>query len=158
MWCHYNAVTFLTNFHKRHPIDRPLRASYGVSSLDPTSDWYFVTVPLIIYVISYNIGPHYNSTGLYCWMISYNPYEWKPLIQNLNMIIYFPITAWIYYCVPLADIGWYCCTNWLQKEKIGNSKSWMMSFSSGVSLVVKLGTEHAISSVMTHYDLSLQND
>ena len=30
-----------------------------------TPDWNFILVPVIIYVISYDIGPDYNSTELY---------------------------------------------------------------------------------------------
>ena len=33
--------------------------------VDPASDGYFASVSVIIYVMSYNIGPHYNGTWLY---------------------------------------------------------------------------------------------
>ena len=33
--------------------------------MDPASDWYSVLVPVIMYVISYNIGPRYNGTRMY---------------------------------------------------------------------------------------------
>ena len=33
--------------------------------MDPLSDWYSASVSVIIYVISYNIGPRYNGTRLY---------------------------------------------------------------------------------------------
>ena len=52
--CHYKAVNFLTNIHKRHPMARP-------SFLDPASDWYSASVSAIICVIFYNIGPRYAS-------------------------------------------------------------------------------------------------
>ena len=35
----------------------PIRERYGVSFVDPASDWYSAWVPVIIYVISYSIGP-----------------------------------------------------------------------------------------------------
>ena len=38
---------------------------YGVFIVEPVSDWYSVSVPVIIYVISYNIGLRYNGTELY---------------------------------------------------------------------------------------------
>ena len=42
---------------------------YEVSFVDPASDWYSATIPVIIYVISYvisyNIGSRKNGTGLY---------------------------------------------------------------------------------------------
>ena len=41
MWCRYNVVSFLTNIHERHSIARPL---------------------VVIYVVLYNIGLHYNGT------------------------------------------------------------------------------------------------
>ena len=43
----------------------PVRARCGVSFVDPASDRYFATVPVVIYAISYNIGPRYNGTRLY---------------------------------------------------------------------------------------------
>ena len=48
------------------PHSSPIRARYVVSFVDPASDWYSASVPVIIYVISYNIGLHYNGTRLYC--------------------------------------------------------------------------------------------
>ena len=62
--CHYNVINFLTNIHKRHPIARPLGRGMGVF-VDLAADWYCASVPVIIYVISYNIGPCYNCTWLY---------------------------------------------------------------------------------------------
>ena len=72
--CCYNAVNFLTNIRKSHPIARKVRTVYGVCFVDPASDWYSASVPVIIYAISYNIGPPYNGTWLYFehqkeWMI-----------------------------------------------------------------------------------------
>ena len=67
--CCYNAFNFLTNIHKKDPIACPLAC-----------DWYSASVPVIIYVISYNIAPHYNGTRLYrlwfalssiCWHFSF---------------------------------------------------------------------------------------
>ena len=55
---------FSQNIHKT-PHSSPVRARYGVPYVDPASDWYSVTVPVIIYEISYNIGPRYNGTWLY---------------------------------------------------------------------------------------------
>ena len=46
-------------------IFTPVRARYGVSHVDPASEWYFASVLAIIYVISYNIWPRYNGTRLY---------------------------------------------------------------------------------------------
>ena len=62
--CPYNAVTLLTNIHKRHPHGSPFRARYGVSFVDPRSDWYSDSFHVIIYVISCNIGPCYCGTRL----------------------------------------------------------------------------------------------
>ena len=41
-----------------------------MSFVDPASDWYSASVPVIIYVISYNNGPRYNGTRLYHHIIS----------------------------------------------------------------------------------------
>ena len=43
----------------------PVRARYGVSFLDPASDWHWASIPAIIHAISYYIGPRYNGTRLY---------------------------------------------------------------------------------------------
>ena len=64
--CHYNAVNFLTNIHKRHHIAE-------VSFVDSVSDWFSACVLSIIYAICYYIGPRYNGTRLY-WLIVY----WTP--------------------------------------------------------------------------------
>ena len=70
--CRDNAVNFLTNFNERHPIARPL----GLLSVDPASAWFSDPVSLIIYVISYNIGPRYNGTRLYDVIPRYIAWLW----------------------------------------------------------------------------------
>ena len=45
----------------------PVRARYGAYFVDLASDWYSASVSLIIYVIPYKIGSHYNDTRLYFW-------------------------------------------------------------------------------------------
>ena len=45
-------------------------ARYGVSFVDPASDWCSALVFAIIYAISYYIGPRYNGTLLYMHMQS----------------------------------------------------------------------------------------
>ena len=65
VWCRYNALSFLKNIHKRHPIACPFGASYEVSFVDPASDWYSAWVPAILYTISYYIGPNYNDIQLH---------------------------------------------------------------------------------------------
>ena len=59
--CRYNVVNFLTTIHKRHPIARTLEQGLFY----PASDWYSASVPVIIYVIAYNIWPCYNGTWPY---------------------------------------------------------------------------------------------
>ena len=59
------------------PHSSPVRARYEVHFVDSASDLYSASVTLIVYVISYNIGPRYNGTWLYmpshylhqCWII-----------------------------------------------------------------------------------------
>ena len=63
--CRCNAVKFLINVHKRHPIARPLGRGVGCLLSNPASDWYSATVPVIIYAISCYIRPRYNGTRLY---------------------------------------------------------------------------------------------
>ena len=41
-----------------------VRERYGVSFVDPTSDWYSAWIPAIIYAISYHIEPCYNGSWL----------------------------------------------------------------------------------------------
>ena len=52
---------FLTNIKKNTPYSSPVRANYGLSFVDPASNWYSAPVPVITYGISYNIGPRYNG-------------------------------------------------------------------------------------------------
>ena len=44
-------------------------AIYGVSLVDPASDWNSASVSAIIYTISYYVGPCYNSTPLYLQIV-----------------------------------------------------------------------------------------
>ena len=63
--CHYSTVNFLTSIHRRHHIACPLRWGMGVSFVDSASDWYFASVPAIIYATSDYIGLPYNGTQLH---------------------------------------------------------------------------------------------
>ena len=59
--CRYNAVIFIKNIRKRHPM------SYGVSFRDSASAWYSASVSAMIYAISsYIRRSRYNGTRLYC--------------------------------------------------------------------------------------------
>ena len=66
VWCSYNAVNFLQNHHKRHPIVRPLER--GMGCLLCIQTLYSASVRAVIYAISCYIGPHYNGTRL-CFYI-----------------------------------------------------------------------------------------
>ena len=62
------AVIMQSNFSQiftKTPHSSPVRARYGVTFVDPAFDWYSASVPVNIYVISYNIQPHFNDTQLY---------------------------------------------------------------------------------------------
>ena len=61
--CRY--VNFLALYSQKTPHISPVRARYGVSFVDPASDWYSAWVPATIYVISYYIRPRYKGTRLY---------------------------------------------------------------------------------------------
>ena len=62
--CHYNAVNFLQNPLKRHPIARPLGWGMGCL-LWVHTDLYSASVTAVMYAISCHIGPSYNGTRLY---------------------------------------------------------------------------------------------
>ena len=61
--CHYNAVS--KKYHRNIPHSSPVRVRYGVSFVDPASDWYSALVPAISNAICYYIGQRYNGTGMY---------------------------------------------------------------------------------------------
>ena len=61
--CRYNAAIFHTNIRKRHPFTQIFIKD--TPFVDPASDWYSASVPVIIYEITYNIEPRYNNTQLY---------------------------------------------------------------------------------------------
>ena len=63
----------------------PIRARYGLCFVDPASDWHSASVPVIIYVISYNIGPHYNNTRLYVKPYQSHLYVYETL-ASLSLI------------------------------------------------------------------------
>ena len=71
MQCHYNVVNFFQKYSQKTTHSSPIRPRYGVSFVDPASDWYFASLPVIIYVISYNIGPCHNGTRLYSYLVSF---------------------------------------------------------------------------------------
>ena len=52
-------------YSQKTPRSSPVRARYGVALVAPASDWYSAALLVIIYVISYNIGPRDNGTRLY---------------------------------------------------------------------------------------------
>ena len=71
--CRFNAVNFIKNYLQKTLHSSPVRARYGVS-VDPTSNWHAASVSVIIYVISYYIGPGYNGTRLYLVHEHHRPY------------------------------------------------------------------------------------
>ena len=61
---------FSHKYSQKTPHSSPVRARYGVSFMNPTSDWYSASVHVIVHVISYNIWviwprPRYNGTRLH---------------------------------------------------------------------------------------------
>ena len=65
VWCRYNAVISFHKHSQKPPHNSPVREMYEMYFVDPVSDWYSASAPVIIYVISYNSGSRYNSTRLY---------------------------------------------------------------------------------------------
>ena len=65
---------FFHKYSQKTPHSAPVRGTYGVHFVDPASDWYFASVPVIVYVISYNIGPLYN--GILLW------FAWSEIIHE----------------------------------------------------------------------------
>ena len=55
---------FSHKYSQNTPHNSPIRSRYGVSFVGPASYRCSVSVSVIIYVISYNNGPRYNSTRL----------------------------------------------------------------------------------------------
>ena len=51
----------------------------------PASDWHSVSVPVIIYVISYNIGLRYNSIRLYKEVQFYPPLKGQLKLSASSM-------------------------------------------------------------------------
>ena len=56
---------FSPQYSQKTPHSPPVKSRYGVSLMDPASGWYSASVPVIIYVISYNIEPRYIGTRMY---------------------------------------------------------------------------------------------
>ena len=63
--CHYNAVDFLQNYHKRHPIARPLGRDMGCLLWVTNLHSYPATVTAEMWIISCFTGPCFNGTQLY---------------------------------------------------------------------------------------------
>ena len=56
---------FKKKYQQKTHHSSPVRAKYGVSFVDPATDWYSALISATINAISYYIGPRYNSTWLY---------------------------------------------------------------------------------------------
>ena len=56
---------FSKKYQQKAPHSSPVRARYGVSFVDPGSDWYSSSVSTIINAVSYYIAPRYNGTLLH---------------------------------------------------------------------------------------------
>ena len=54
--CRYIAVGFSHKYSQKTTHGSPVRARFGVSFVDSTSDWYSAWLPAFIYAISYYIG------------------------------------------------------------------------------------------------------
>ena len=127
--CRYNAVNVLTNIHKRHPRARP----YGVSFVNPAPDWYSASVLVIIYVISYNIGPRYNSTRLYLTRRSWtsaglrygrrhlNANSWKQIMMTSSNGNIFRVTG--HFCGEFTD------DRWIPRTKVSYAELWCFLWS-----------------------------
>ena len=64
--CRYNAVNFLPNPYKIHPIARPITGKvWDVFCGFELFDLYSASDPAVIYAIPCYIGPLYNGTRLY---------------------------------------------------------------------------------------------
>ena len=71
MWCRYNAVTFLLNHQKRHPVMASYQkrhlamARYGVSFVYSNPDLYSASIVAVMYVVSCYSGPRNHGIWLY---------------------------------------------------------------------------------------------
>ena len=52
---------FSHKYSQNTPLSSPVRVRYGVSFVDPASDWYSASVAVIIFVTSYNITSRYMA-------------------------------------------------------------------------------------------------
>ena len=80
MRCHYNMVTFLTNIHIPRPHRRGMRCLLWTQHLIDILPQF-----LIIYVISFNIGPRYNGTLKYLESTLSN-FNWIELNENCSVV------------------------------------------------------------------------
>ena len=98
--CHYKRSRFSQTFTKiihkiAHPLGRGMRCFVDPEFrcfVDPAFHWYSASVPVIVYVISHNVGVCYNSTWLYIefWLFSHK--------NNVLSHIKFYIIKFMYLC------------------------------------------------------------
>ena len=101
--CRYIAVNFFHTYSQKTPHSSPVRARYGLSLVHPSSDWYSDSIPVIISAISYNIGPLYNGTRLYCaldiarFLLSEELCKDSPHLAHKHEVwgIFWEFTVWI---------------------------------------------------------------
>ena len=75
---------FSLKYSQKTPHSSPVRARYGVYFVNAASDWYSASVPVIIYVISYDSGARYNGTRLHIQSV-YVTYAWSTY-NTMNMV------------------------------------------------------------------------
>ena len=123
MWCRYNVVNFVTNVHKIHPIAWPLGRGMGVSFVYLASDWYSASVPVIIYVISYNFGLRYNGTWPYYGVhINCHQLRLQSELETHGYMIHVSHSRFVICQLRSANQMWLAnsrvTTGWLTKSQI----------------------------------------
>ena len=88
MWCRYNAVNFLTNIHKRHPIARPLGRGMGrllwiqhlidvLTQLLKLFMWYLTILDRVITALDCTyIYIYIGSCWLKCLLLNFAGFHW----------------------------------------------------------------------------------
>ena len=77
MQCRYDTANFLQNPHDRHPIAHPWGRDMGCLLWEFNSDIHFASVTVMVYAISFEIGPCYN--GIWLYINAVLPVFWFPL-------------------------------------------------------------------------------
>ena len=110
---HIQCGAFITRSNFSQILTKDAHSSPVISFVDTAFDWYSASVPVNIYVISYSIGPRYNSTRLHKAPLRQN-YVYNALSMLRITVVY---SAW-WLLMMHFDTSLICHPWWISQNSV----------------------------------------